>query len=299
MKTLIMHRKITLSIFVMIMLLCGLGGVSYAQVCKVGDVLFPGQGCSDPSVGYFSVLADGSASIGGATLNAANIHWNAFSAKNLGNAWEITAVTGGAPPEPTPPVVSDPKVLVVDPNAPPIYWIDINTSVTRGSDTSGRSKIHRVNLDGSKVQDLVTVGRVRIYHGGGTLIEPSDIALDVSGGKMYWTDGGTDKIQRANLDGSDVEDLVTPAQGVGSPLGIALDVASGKMYWADYNADKIQRANLDGSHIEDLVTQGLEWTEDIALDVVGGKMYWTDLARIKSNVRTWMAQTLKTSSHKD
>ena len=36
MKTLIMHRKITLSIFVMIMLLCGLGGVSYAQVCKVG-----------------------------------------------------------------------------------------------------------------------------------------------------------------------------------------------------------------------------------------------------------------------
>ena len=87
MKTLIMHRKITLSIFVMIMLLCGLGGVSYAQVCKVGDVLFPFQGCSDPSVGYFSVLADGSASIGGATLNAANIHWNAFSAKNLGNAW--------------------------------------------------------------------------------------------------------------------------------------------------------------------------------------------------------------------
>ena len=86
MKTLIMHRKITLSIFVMIMLLCGLGGVSYAQVCKVGDVLFPGQGCSDPSVGYFSVLADGSASIGGATLNAANINWNAFSAKNLGNA---------------------------------------------------------------------------------------------------------------------------------------------------------------------------------------------------------------------
>ena len=66
---------------------------------------------------------------------------------------------------------------------------------------------------------------------------------------MYWTDGGTDKIQRANLDGSDVEDLVTPAQGVGTvaPLGIALDVASGKMYWADYNADKIRRANLDGS----------------------------------------------------
>ena len=30
-----------------------------------------------------------------------------------------------------------------------------------------------------------------------------------SRGKMYWTDAGTDKIQRANLDGTQVEDLVT------------------------------------------------------------------------------------------
>ena len=250
MKTLIRHRKITLSIFVMIMLLCGLGGVSYAQVCKVGDVLFPGQGCSDPSVGYFSVLADGSASIGGATLNAANIHWNAFSAKNLGNAWEITAVTGGAPPEPT-----GPEVLVVDPDAPPIYWTNYDTE-----------KIQRANLDGSDVQDLVTQGL------GG----PFGIALDVVGGKMYWTDIYTDKIQRANLDGSNIEDLVTRTQGLSGPNGIALDVVGGKMYWTDSRAEKIQRANLDGSNIEDLVTQGLEWTGDIALDVVGGKMYWVD-----------------------
>ena len=248
MKTLVMHRKITLSIFAMIVLLCGLGGVSYAQVCKVGDVLFPGQGCSDPSVGYFSVLADGSASIGGATLNAANINWNAFSAKNLGNAWEITAVTGGAPPEPT-----GPEVLVVDPDAPPIYWTNYDTD-----------KIQRANLDGSDVQDLVTQGL------GG----PFGIALDVVGGKMYWTDIYTDKIQRANLDGSNIEDLVT--QGLSGPNGIALDVVGGKMYWTDSRAEKIQRANLDGSNIEDLVTQGLEWTGDIALDVVGGKMYWVD-----------------------
>ena len=248
MKMLVTNRKITLSIFAMIVLLCGLGGVSYAQVCKVGDVLFPGQGCSDPSVGYFSVLADGSASIGGATLNAANIHWNAFSAKNLGNAWEITAVTGGAPPEPT-----GPEVLVVDPDAPPIYWTDY-----------GADKIQRANLDGSNIEDLVTQG----------LSGPRGIALDVVGGKMYWTDRWTKKIQRANLDGSNIEDLVT--QGLDGPSGIALDVVGGKMYWTDYGTDKIQRANLDGSNIEDLVTQGLDGPSGIALDVVGGKMYWTD-----------------------
>jgi hypothetical protein len=45
-----------------------------------------------------------------------------------------------------------------------------------------------------------------------------------SGGQMYWTDEFTQKIQRANLDGTGVEDLVT---GLFS-RGIALDVAGGK-----------------------------------------------------------------------
>ena len=42
-------------------------------------------------------------------------------------------------------------------------------------------------------------------------------------GKMYWTDLSTAKIQRANLDGSGVEDLVT--SGVFVPAGLALDLA--------------------------------------------------------------------------
>jgi len=91
---------------------------------------------------------------------------------------------------------------------------------------------------------------------------------------IYWTDAGTEKIQRANLDGSNVQDLVTT--GLENPVGIALDVAGGKMYWTDSGTDKIQRANLDGSNIEALVTTGLEIPIGIALDVAGGKMYWTD-----------------------
>ncbi len=41
--------------------------------------------------------------------------------------------------------------------------------------------------------------------------------------KMYFTDEGTDKIQRADLDGSNVEDLVTT--GLTLPRSIALDVS--------------------------------------------------------------------------
>ena len=93
--------------------------------------------------------------------------------------------------------------------------------------------------------------------------------------KMYWTVLGEGaKIQRANSDGSGVEDLIAGPGTLWGLRGIALDVAGGKMYWAELGG-KIQRANLDGSGFEDLVT-GLGYPHGIALDVVGGKMYWTD-----------------------
>jgi parallel beta-helix repeat protein len=111
------------------------------------------------------------------------------------------------------------------------------------------------------IEDLVT-----------GLTDPTGIALDVAAGKMYWTDYGTGKIQRANMsDGSGVQDLVT-----GYATGIALDVAAGKMYWTDLGAGMILRANMsDGSGVQGLVT-GLDTPSDIALDVAAGKMYWTD-----------------------
>ncbi len=98
---------------------------------------------------------------------------------------------------------------------------------------------------------------------------------------IFWTDSGTDKIQRANFDGSNVQDLVT--QGLNIPSGIALDVAGGKMYWTDWDTRKIQRANLDGSNIQDLVTQELGSPGRIVLDVEGGKMYWTDYSIRRAN----------------
>ncbi len=92
--------------------------------------------------------------------------------------------------------------------------------------------------------------------------------------RMYWLDRATDRIQRSDLDGSNVEDLVT--SGLSGPKELALDVAGGKMYWTDNGTDKIQRANLDGSQVEDLVTVGLIGPAALELDVGAGKMYWTD-----------------------
>ena len=105
---------------------------------------------------------------------------------------------------------------------------------------------------------------------------PAGIGTPVIEGKMYWVDASRNgaKIQRANLDGSQVEDIITT--GLRALRSLALDVAGGKMYWTDRETDKIQRANLDGSQIEDLITTGLDSPSGLALDVAGGKMYWMD-----------------------
>ena len=131
-----------------------------------------------------------------------------------------------------------------------MYWTDMERYA------SGTGKVQRANLDGSNIETLVS-----------ELEAPFGIALDVDEGHLYWTDAGsvgvfgnkipsTAKVQRANLDGSNIETLVS---GLETPFGIALDVDGGKIYWTDADMDvpdtyKVQRANLDGSNIETLVS---------------------------------------------
>ncbi len=81
---------------------------------------------------------------------------------------------------------------------------------------------------------------------------------------LYWTEYGTnaDRIQRANLDGTMVENLIT--SGLHTPLSIALDLVNRKMYWGIFGEGEIQCANLDGSMVDDLIT-GLSTPSGIAL----------------------------------
>ena len=132
---------------------------------------------------------------------------------------------------------------------------------------TSRDKIQRADRDGSNVEDLITFG------------SPRGLALDMQGGKIYWTDQGTRKIWRAELDGSQVEGVIT--FGLISPVGLALDVDGGKIYWTDSGFNKIQRANLDGSRVENLVSIGLHSPEGLALDADGGKIYWSDFGTNK------------------
>ena len=121
--------------------------------------------------------------------------------------------------------------------------------------------IRKANLDGTQVETLVNLGPLL----------PLGIAVDTQNAKVYWTEVRDDKIQRANLDGSGVQDVVT---GVRS-AGIAVDSVGGSIYWIDGLSMAIQRANLDGSNVEDVVV-GLDNPTNLDLDLNAGKIYWTD-----------------------
>lgn len=124
--------------------------------------------------------------------------------------------------------------LAVDPTGGKIYLL-------------GNGEILRFNLNGSGRETLVNTGTSGL----------GQIDLDLTGGKMYWSNSGIlpRSIWRANLDGSFPQMIAE--SGGSSPTGIAVDAAAGKVYWTDGSSSQnglLQRANLDGSGIETLVT---------------------------------------------
>ena len=191
--------------------------------------------------------------------------------------------------------LNEPKSIALDLTRGKVYWAD-----------GGTRKIQRANLDGTAQEDLVTGlklgGNIALDVTGGKmywtdlndiqsanldgtktkrlpvglLVWPTRIALDVAGGKMYWTDSISGNIQRANLDGTQVEDILT---GLDYPKEIALDVANDKIYWTTeplLDVNKIQAANMNGTNMRDIARA--DGIGGIALDAANGKIYWTDWA---------------------
>lgn len=143
-----------------------------------------------------------------------------------------------------------------------------------------------VNDDGTvNVLDLVLVAK----HFGETTTEVVEPPKMMGPGYIYWTEygagAGAGKIRRANLDGSDIRDIVT---GSDHPADLTLDITGGKLYWigSTDNFNGIKRANLDGTNIEILVDGESIARSGLALDISGGKMYWGHAGPSNSNPNT-------------
>lgn len=236
-------------IFAIVLLTYGTSEVSEGQVCKVGDVINPGERCQDPGTGKWFKIFQGEEgtgvtfNVGGGTVHTDIDTFSEFldesnyfeASKRNNGSWKIKSVTR-LKPIPT---------KVIDPRSPPIYWA-----------ATGSGRIQRATLNGSNVENLISRS-------------PSRVALDMVNGKIYWGDWG---IKRADLNGKNIETLV-PSSG-SSISALTLDVAGGKMHWGDFFG--IKRADLNGKNIEILVP-GVRFPRGIALDVAGGKMYWGEL----------------------
>jgi hypothetical protein len=122
--------------------------------------------------------------------------------------------------------------------------------------------ILRGSVDGSGATVLIDLG--------GTSAE--SLAVDHTAGKLYWGVSGTGAIGRANLDGTDVESLLTVSSGDGL-LSIEIDPATGLLYWGDGIDEKIRRVALDGTG-EETIASSLGNPVDLEIDRVTRMLYW-------------------------
>jgi hypothetical protein len=172
-----------------------------------------------------------------------------------------------------------PKQLKLDSKHGKLYW----------SDREGM-RVMRANLDGSNIETLVETAQgddarkdARNWCVG--------IALDVEGGKVYWTQkgsGGNGRVLRANLEipsGEDAlhrSDIETLFDGLPEPIDMDLDLTHRMMYWTDRGdpprGNTVNRAPMD-RHADqsEILVSGLKEGIGISLDVKGGRMFYTDL----------------------
>jgi DNA-binding beta-propeller fold protein YncE len=178
-----------------------------------------------------------------------------------------------------------PKQLQLDKANGKLYWCDREGM-----------RVMRANLDGSEIETLIESG-----HGDDDRHDPKKwcvgIAVDVEGGKLYWTQKGPDnagqgRIFRANLE---IPDGQTPASrkdievlfdGLPEPIDLDLDPVNRMMYWTDRGdpprGNTVNRAPMDmapGNRKDpEIVFTHLMEAIGLALDTKGGRMFITDLA---------------------
>ena len=172
------------------------------------------------------------------------------------------------------------KQLVLDKKNGKLYW----------SDREGM-RVMRANLDGSALETLIEAGR-----GDEARKDQRNwcvgMALDLAGGKIYWTQKGGDNanagtIRRANLDiprgqsAANRRDIEVLFDGLPEPIDLELDLSKRHLYWTDRgnppDGNTVNRTSMDGRRERTILAGGFNETIGIALDLEGGRMFLTDL----------------------
>jgi DNA-binding beta-propeller fold protein YncE len=177
-----------------------------------------------------------------------------------------------------------PKQVQLEKKSGKLYWCDREGM-----------RVMRANLDGSDVETLVDTSQGDPRPGPDASKWCVGVAVDVDGGKVYWTQKGPDnagegRISRAGIDvptgqtASNRADIEVLYDGLPEPIDLDLDVNNRVMYWTDRGdpprGNTVNRAPMDSDAksrpAPEIVLTHLMEGIGIALDLKGDRMFVTD-----------------------
>jgi hypothetical protein len=177
-----------------------------------------------------------------------------------------------------------PKQLQLERKSGKLYWCDREGM-----------RLMRANLDGSNIETLVDTSQGDPRPGPDATKWCVGVAIDVDGGKVYWTQKGPDNAGKGRLfragihvptgqTASDRADIEVLYDGLPEPIDLELDLNNRVMYWTDRGdpprGNTVNRAPMDsdtkGRPAPEIVFTHLMEGIGIALDLKDDRMFITD-----------------------
>jgi DNA-binding beta-propeller fold protein YncE len=177
-----------------------------------------------------------------------------------------------------------PKQLQLEKKSGKLYWCDREGM-----------RLMRANLDGSNIETLVDASQGDPRPGPDATKWCVGVAVDVDGGKVYWTQKGADNAGRGRMFRAGIEiptgqtasnraDIEVLYDGLPEPIDLDLDLNNRVMYWTDRGdpprGNTVNRAPMDSDAKDrpapEIVFSHLMEGIGIALDLKGDRMFITD-----------------------
>ena len=96
------------------------------------------------------------------------------------------------------------------------------------------------------------------------------LAYDPYEHQIYWIDGRTFSIKKANINGTGTAIVVPNPLDINAPFDLELDPYSRVLYWTCSHSNSINITRLDGKHVGALISDSSDRPRIISLDLKRG-----------------------------